>query len=119
MKGILADNDSRGSVRMILRICSSDTWRDLWDDLGLSVQSFSALGLSRGSSDAVIWRTCQEQELVLITGNRNADGADSLEMVIRAENQHDSLPAVTLADPEPSSTIGRTPKKQRRGCLTI
>ncbi len=37
MNGILADNDSKGSVGVILRICSSDTWRDLWNDLGLSV----------------------------------------------------------------------------------
>jgi hypothetical protein len=100
MNGILADNDSKGSVGVILRICSSDTWRDLWNDLGLSVQSFSALGLAPHSSDAVVWRTCQEQKLVLITGNRNADGPDSLELVIRIENQPDSLPTVTLADPE-------------------
>jgi hypothetical protein len=36
----------------------------------------------------------------LITANRNADEADSLEMVIRAENRPDSLPAVTIANPK-------------------
>ena len=46
----------------------------------------------------MIWRTCQEQSLILITANRNADGPDSLEMVIRGENQPDSLPVITLAD---------------------
>jgi len=35
----------------------------------------------------------------LVTANRNADTADSLERVIRAENQPDSLPVLTLADP--------------------
>ena len=60
--------------------------------------SFPALGLSYDSSDAVIWRTCQREELVLITGNRNNDGPDSLEAMIRSENQPDSLPVITIAD---------------------
>jgi hypothetical protein len=100
MRGILADNDVQGFVRGVLEIWLSDTWRDLWNDLGLSVQSLATLGLSRESPDAVIWRTCQEEELVLITGNRNVDRPDSLEAVIRRENQPDSLPVVTLANLE-------------------
>ncbi len=99
MRGILADNDVEGFVELIHAIWLSDAWRDLWNGLGLSVQRFSALGLSRESSDAVVWRTCQEEQLVLVTGNRNADVPDALEMVIRRENQPDSLPVVTLANP--------------------
>jgi len=100
MRGILADNDVEGFVKAIISIWLSDTWRDLWNDLGLAVLTFAALGLSRESSDAVIWRACQREKLVLITGNRNAKGRDSLEAVIRDENQPDSLPVVTLANPE-------------------
>jgi len=100
MRGILADNDVQGFVRAIVSIWVSDTWRDLWNDLGLSVLTFFALGLSRDSSDAVIWRACQREKLVLITGNRNAERSDSLEAVIRAENQPESLPVVTLANLE-------------------
>jgi hypothetical protein len=55
--------------------------------------------LPANSSDAVIWRTCQREQLVLVTENRNADVPGSLEMVIQAENQPDSLPIVTVADP--------------------
>jgi len=36
----------------------------------------------------------------LIAGNRNDDGPDSLEAVIRDENQPDSLPVVTIANPD-------------------
>jgi hypothetical protein len=43
---------------------------------------------------------CQRERLVLVTGNRNADEPDSLELVIRDENQPDSLPVVTLANPQ-------------------
>jgi hypothetical protein len=72
---------------------------DLWNDLGLSVETLPRLGLSADSSDAVIWRTCQREGLVLITGNRNADVPDSLELVLRGENQSESLPVITLAHP--------------------
>jgi hypothetical protein len=98
MKGILADINVEKQRRGILAIWSSPSWCDLWNDLGLSVQSFPALGLPYHSSDAVVWRTCQREELVLITGNRNKRGADSLEAVIQGENQPDSLPVVTIAD---------------------
>jgi hypothetical protein len=46
----------------------------------------------------VIWRMCQREGLVLVTGNRNRRGPDSLEAVNQDENQPDSLPVITLAD---------------------
>ena len=36
----------------------------------------------------------------MITANRDDDGPDSLESVIWSENQPDSLPVVTVADPD-------------------
>ncbi len=99
MRGILADNDVEGYVELIHAIWLSDSWRDLWNDLGFSVLRFSSVSLARDASDAVVWRTCQREQLVLVTGNRNAEAADSLEMVIRGENQPESLPVLTLADP--------------------
>ncbi len=56
------------------------------------------LGFPTTAPDALIWRTCQQEGLVLITGNRNDDGADSLEATIRSENQPESLPVLTIAD---------------------
>lgn len=47
----------------------------------------------------MIWRTCQRQQFVLGTANRNQDRADALEAVIRAENTLSGLPALTLGDP--------------------
>jgi hypothetical protein len=63
------------------------------------METFPALGLSYDSPDAVIWRTCQKEKLVLLTGNRNDEGPDSLEAVIRDENQPGSLPVFTISDP--------------------
>ena len=100
MRGILADNDVEGYVRIIHAIWLSETWRDLWNGLGLSVESLSTLRLPHDSSDALIWRMCQKENLVLVTANRNASDPDSLEPVIRNEDQPDSLPVVTLANPQ-------------------
>jgi hypothetical protein len=100
MRGILADINVGKQRRAILGIWASDTWRDIWSGLGLSVLSFPAVDLAYDSTDAAIWRTCQREKLVLITGNRNDDGPDSLEAVIRDENQPDSLPVITIANPK-------------------
>ena len=98
MRGILADINVGKQQRAILAIWSSDTWRDFWNDLKVSVVNFPALGLPLDASDTLVWRTCQREGLVLITGNRNKRGPDSLEAVIERENQPDSLPVVTIAD---------------------
>jgi Domain of unknown function (DUF5615) len=76
----------------------SATWREFWIELGLSVQDFKAVGLPLDATDPTVWRTCQREQLVLITGNRNMRGPDSLEAVIRSENQPDSLPVITIAN---------------------
>jgi len=98
MRGILADINVGKQRDAVLAIWASDAWRDLWSGLGLVVEDFPGLGLSYDASDAVIWRTCQREGLVLVTGNRNRRGPDSLEAVIQDENQPDSLPVITLAD---------------------
>jgi hypothetical protein len=98
MRGILADINVVAQVEALVFIWTSDTWRELWLDLGLVLETFPTLGLSYDAPDALIWRTCQRKELVLITGNRNRRGPDSFEATIQAENQPDSLPVVTIAN---------------------
>jgi hypothetical protein len=98
MRGVLADINIAAHQQALLSIWLSDYWRDLWNGLGFAVESFPNLGLAHDSSDALIWRTCQRERLVLITANRNKRGSDSLEATMRAENRPDSLPIVTIAD---------------------
>jgi hypothetical protein len=100
VRGILADINVEGQQRAIMSVWESDVWREIWLGLGLSFESCRTLGLSEDSSDALIWRTCQREKLVLITANRNSVGPESLEVVIRAENQPDYLPVVTIANPQ-------------------
>ena len=100
MPGLLADNNVEGQVKLLLQICQTSRWRELWDSLNLVVETFEDLGLSRDASDLVLWQTCQVHELVLITANRNYDRPDSMEAAIRNFNTPVSLPVITLADPK-------------------
>jgi hypothetical protein len=99
VRAILADADVRGQVRVLASILNGPTWRELWAQLQLSLLTFRALGLNPNVSDAVLWQVCQQQQVVLITANRNAEGPDSLEATLRAHNTLTSLPVFTLADP--------------------
>jgi len=72
----------------------------MWTGLAVSIYTFADVGLAGNTSDAVIWRLCQQRELVLITGNRNKEGPDSLEATLQNENVADSLPVFTVADSE-------------------
>jgi hypothetical protein len=53
---------------------------------------------NRFSPDDLIWHACQREGLVLLTGNRNQDGDDSLEETIRRHSQLHSLPVLTISD---------------------
>jgi hypothetical protein len=95
---IMSDNDVRGNVGRLLEICRASPWGELWTDLDVDVCTFMDLGLAESASDAAVWRACQQNGVVLITGNRNADGPDSLEVTIRNENSLQCLPVLTISD---------------------
>ncbi len=99
VRGIIADNDIQGHVRLLVNILEGDPLREYWRSLGLGVKSFANVGLARNSPDRLVWTTCQELELVLITANRRQKEPDSLEATIRGMNTATSLPVLTLADP--------------------
>ena len=106
MQGIMADNDVLGQMRVIIRLLLSEAWSDLWLGLNLPVRVFKDLGLETDVSDAELWHACQDNQIVLITGNRNSAGPDSLESTIKKHNKPSSLPVFTLADPKAVSQGG-------------
>jgi len=101
---LLADNNADGQLEIIVGILMSEPWIAFWNELELAVISFEDLGIQRNASDAILWRTCQREQVVLITNNRNADDVDSLERTLRSENRPDSIPVFTLARSERIST---------------
>ena len=98
VKGLLADINAIGHVEALLQKMTAEPWAEFWIELGLVLMHFDELGLSPDASDLVIWQTCQREQLVLITDNRNQDDPESLEATIRQHNQTDSLPVFTIAD---------------------
>ena len=98
MKGILPDVNAIGQIHALVRQMQAEPWADIWAALGIALKRFEDVGLSPTSTDVEIWRTCQVEQLILITDNRNQDSPDSLEATIRTNNQADSLPVFTISD---------------------
>lgn len=71
----------------------SEGWLKLLD---IPMLTFNDVGLAIDSNDRQVWRFAQEKQLILLTGNRNSEGSDSLEQTLREENAPSSLPVVTI-----------------------
>lgn len=56
------------------------------------------MGLPEDSSDRIVWRYAQENQMMILTANRNMKGEDSLEQVMREENTESSFPVVTIGN---------------------
>lgn len=95
---LLADNDVVGPVTALRRVLESDEWLEYTRHLDIRFLAFEDLRLPRDSSDPTVWRTCQQNGVVLLTANR-ASGAESLDEIIRAADP-DSLPVITISDPQ-------------------
>ena len=100
MLRILADHNVERHVQVMVRLCSSPEWADIWASLACQIDTFEGLGLPYEMIDSELWQLCQERGIVLVTGNRNADGATSLEMAIRNFRTDKSLPVITISDPD-------------------
>lgn len=98
MRGILADNDVARHCRILVGHLENEPWRELWEGLQLTVNTFQSFNIPRDASDRQVWEACQREECVLITGNRNKRGPDSLESVIRLYNLPHNLPVFTVAN---------------------
>ncbi len=100
MLRILSDNDVQGHVSRLMDICQLTPWVELWRDLECVLCTFKDFDLPNDAIDAAIWQACQDNDILLITGNRNAAGPESLEITIRQHNTPHCLPVLTLADPD-------------------
>jgi hypothetical protein len=99
MPTIMADHDVEGHLAVLLRLWLSPDWKESWAAVSCDVKSFDQVGIERDASDAEIWHICQDRGIVLITGNRNAQGNESLELTIRRHLAPHHLPVFTISDP--------------------
>ena len=79
MPAIMADHDVEGDFDIMLRALTSGEWSTLWNEINYDIESFESKGIPNDTADADLWRLCQERQVLLITGNRNKEGAGSLE----------------------------------------
>jgi hypothetical protein len=98
LKGILADVNIQGQMDALVVVIQAEPWKLFWDYLSVKYLHFSDIALLPSSPDSVVWQTCQDGELVLITDNRNQHGTDSLETTIRSRSTSTSLPVFTISD---------------------
>ena len=96
----MADHDIEGQVQLVLHLLMSPEWHALWTELAVRVESFASADLSINTPDAALWQFCQRQQIILITGNRNEDGPESLEAVLQGSNTPASLPVFTISEPQ-------------------
>jgi hypothetical protein len=92
---VLADYNLNRQAILISGSLLTGGWLDLTP---IRLMTFKDAGLPANSSDRVVWRFAQMNGMLLLTANRNARGKDSLEQVMRQENQPTSFPIITIAD---------------------
>src|SRR5262249_11468280 len=98
-------------VEALVQQMQSIKWVEFWVFLGLEFKRFGDVGLSPDASDLAIWQTCQAEQLILITDNRNRNSLDSLEATIRQFSQPDSLPVFTISNMSGFNTSRPMPRR--------
>jgi hypothetical protein len=93
---LLADANIQGQTERLVARMQAEPWLAFWEMLDLQLVRFSDVGLDPADSDAIVWHRCQQEEVFLLTDNRNDDGPDSLAATIRAHNTSRSLPVFTI-----------------------
>jgi len=94
---ILADYNANRQAILISGSLVVGGWLNF---VSIELLTFDKVGLAPDSSDRVVWEFVQTNGMLLLTGNRNAKGEDSLEQVMREENKSNSFPIITIGNPE-------------------
>ncbi len=91
----LIDHNLGGHTEILLGNIASQGWLEL---LPVQFITFKEINLPIDSSDRIVWRLAQANQMILLTANRSMKGEESLEQVLREENTASSLPVVTIGD---------------------
>jgi hypothetical protein len=89
----LIDHNLEGHALILLGNIANQGWLEL---LPIRFVTFKEMELSIDSSDRMVWRIAQANQMILMTANRSMKGEESLEQVLREENTFNSLPVITI-----------------------
>ena len=95
MTTILVDHNIEGHAVLLADTYKTEGWLEL---LPLRFLRFSEVNLAPDSNDRIVWHFAQENEMLLLTDNRNMKDKDSLEKTLREENKVTSLPVITIGN---------------------
>jgi hypothetical protein len=98
VRGLVFDVNIQGLFPHFVHLMTAMDLIDIWNDKPLVVRTVADLGYPTDVRDRVIWNRCQADGLVLVTENRTADDADSLQATIADSLTSDSFPVLTLAN---------------------
>lgn len=90
----LVDHNLERYAAILLGKIASDGWLDL---IPIRFITFREIELKIDSSDRLVWQVAQDNQMILLTANRNMKGDDSLEQTLRENNTANSLPIVTIS----------------------
>ncbi|WP_017327523.1 hypothetical protein [Synechococcus sp. PCC 7336] len=93
----LIDHNLGGHAEILLGNIASQGWLTI---LSIRFVTFKEINLPINRSDRMVWRTAQSNRMILLTANRSMKEKDSLEQVLREENAADSLPVITIGNPD-------------------
>jgi len=94
---VMLDNDISGHRDLFAGTLRATSW----DEYNLvRFVTMEEAGIASNSDDREVWRFCQRNSLILLTANRNKDDSDSLEETLEQENTANSLPVITVTDPQ-------------------
>jgi hypothetical protein len=74
--GPYAQNDVLAYITAHQEEVETEGWLEL---IPLQLVRFRDVGLHKRSSDRVVWRFAQQNQMLLLTTNRNMEGANSLQ----------------------------------------
>jgi len=89
----LIDHNLEGHALILLGNIANQGWLEL---IPIRFVTFKEMELSIDSSDRMVWRIAQANQMILMTANRSMKGEESLEQVLREENTPNSLPVITI-----------------------
>ncbi|BBC22937.1 DUF5615 family PIN-like protein [Pseudanabaena sp. ABRG5-3] len=91
----LIDYNLKGKSLILWGVLAAEGWLEL---IQVKFLQFEDVGLQRNSSDLDVWDFAQQNQMILITANRNMKGKTSLEQTIRDKNTDLSLPVITISN---------------------
>lgn len=96
MQIILSDHNCVGQARQIIYALHR---LNLAEIVPVELRVFNDIGLSEKADDEIVWRICQKEGYLLLTGNRRTvDEEASLELTIRRLYTPTILPVLTIGD---------------------